>query len=606
MGLVKVLPSNISNLIAAGEVIQRPSSAVKELMENSVDAGAKNISVNISNGGRTLIQVIDDGCGMGREDALLCFERHATSKIKSAEDIARIGTFGFRGEALSSIVSVADVELKTRRECDEIGICVSYRNGEFKGEEAVSCPVGTIFEIRDIFFNIPARRRFLKSDVAEFSHITSEFLRVALTRNEINFKLTHNGKTIYHLNAVQNIKQRIQNVIGRELTSKLAEVNTQTNLIDIQGFIGTPDAARKVASNQYLFVNKRFFRSPYLHKAICRAYENLIPEGYSPSYFLYLDIDLERVDVNIHPTKTEIKFEDEQTIFQIVLSAIRESIGRNSFGPSIDFDLEGTPEIPTLSQGNSHPGYTPKMGVDYSNLFNPFTDGIKNFESEGFDSYKKQSAINENITETSGSLFNGKRPYSESIGDPFTQHTNLIVHNKYIVTTVKSGLLLINIKRAYFRILYERYMNMLQNDSIIAQQTLFPQEVTLPLETYTTLIDNLGNLSKYGFDIEDLGDNRININALPDGYVNDKESLASYIEQFAELLREGDVINEYTSSVAARLARGGSMGKFVISNNEAQILVDQLFACSEPSFTPEGKKCMTIITIDQLESILSN
>ena len=603
MGLVKVLPSNISNLIAAGEVIQRPSSAVKELIENSVDAGAKNISVNISNGGKTLIQVIDDGCGMSREDALLCFERHATSKIKSAEDISKIGTFGFRGEALSSIVSVADVELKTRREEDNIGICVSYRNGEFKGEESVSCPVGTIFEIRDIFFNIPARRRFLKSDTAEFSHITTEFLRVALTRNEINFKLTHNGKVIYHLTAVNNIKQRIQNVIGRELTGKLAEVNTTTNLIDIQGFIGTPDAARKVASNQYLFVNGRFFRSPYLHKAICRAYENLIPDGYSPSYFLYLNIDLGKVDVNIHPTKTEIKFEDEQTVFQIVLSAIRESIGRNSFGPSIDFDMEGVPEIPTLSQKPSHSNYTPKMGVDYSNLFNPFTDSINEFESEK-SNYNRQSVVSQGITETSGTIFSGKKPYSESIGDPFSQHTNLIVQNKYIITNVKSGLLLINIKRAYFRILYERYLNMLQTDSIISQQRLFPQEVTLPIETYSTLIDNLDHLSKYGFEIEDLGDNKITVNGLPDGYTNDKESLSNYIEEFVELLREGDVINDYTSSVAARLARGGSLGKFVISNNEAQILVDQLFACSEPAFTPEGKKCMTIITIDQLENLL--
>ncbi|MFA6895566.1 MAG: DNA mismatch repair endonuclease MutL, partial [Bacteroidales bacterium] len=324
--MLRVLPANISNLIAAGEVVQRPASVVKELMENAVDAGAKNISVIILDAGKTLIQVIDDGCGMTIDEAKLCFERHATSKINTADDLEHIMTYGFRGEALASVAAISEVTLKTRKADSEIGTHIEITGSKIVNEKPVSIPVGSNFAVRNIFFNVPARRKFLKTDAAELRHITSEFIKVALTRENISFKLTHNGKDIYNLKSVHNQKQRILESCGKEIIKELVDVNTETSVIKVSGFVGKPEDARKTLGNQYLFINGRYFKSPYINKAICKPYENLISNGYTPSYFIFLETDPEKIDVNIHPAKTEIKFEDDSMIFEIVLASVREAL----------------------------------------------------------------------------------------------------------------------------------------------------------------------------------------------------------------------------------------------------------------------------------------
>ena len=374
---IRILPSNIANMIAAGEVVQRPASVVKELMENAIDAGADQVTVVIQDSGRTLIQVIDNGCGMSPDQAVLCFERHATSKLQSVEDLNNILTFGFRGEALASIAAVAEVTLKTRREEDEVGCRIEYADSRHISTDEVATPRGANFSVRNLFYNVPARRKFLKSDAVEFKHIVSEFIRVALTCPETGFTLTHNDKDVYVLRPAKSLKFRIQDVLGTNVANEVVDVRIQTSVVNVNGFVGRPASARKGLGNQFFFVNGRYFRSPYLHKAVMKAYENLIPEGVTPSYFLYLDVNPQTVDVNIHPTKTEIKFEDDSVIFQTLYACIKEALGKNSFGDSIDFDREGIPELPALGKNfdEFRPVSEPVSSIDMT--FNPFdNDGL--------------------------------------------------------------------------------------------------------------------------------------------------------------------------------------------------------------------------------------
>ena len=371
---LRILPKNIADMIAAGEVVQRPASVVKELMENAVDAGATDIKVVVADAGRTLIQVIDNGCGMTPDDAVLCFERHATSKLASAEDLHHILTFGFRGEALASIVAVAEVTLRTRQEGEELGVEVTMAASENKGTREVSCPVGTNVAVRNLFYNIPARRKFLKSDNVELRHIVEEFQRVALTRPDIAFTLTHNGKDIHVVKPAPSHKFRIQDLLGPAIVGDIVDIEASTSLVSLQGYIGKPESARKTLGNQFFFVNGRYFRSPLLHKAVMKAYENLIPEGYTPSYFIYLDVDPSTVDVNIHPTKAEIKFEEDQILFQTVFAAVKEALGKVGVAGSIEFDNPEAREIPVIGTRfeEYRPSSVPTAGVDLD--FNPFED----------------------------------------------------------------------------------------------------------------------------------------------------------------------------------------------------------------------------------------
>lgn len=603
--MLKVLPTHISNLIAAGEVVQRPASVVKELMENAVDAGAENISVIISDSGRTLIQVIDDGCGMSKEDARLCFSRHATSKIASAEDLHSILTYGFRGEALPSIAAVSEVSLKTRKRGEDVGTEVIFAESGLLSQEAVSIPEGTNISVRNIFYNVPARRKFLKSDASEFRQIVSEFCRIALCHYEVSMKLTHNKKEIYILKGAKNVKQRILEISGKELIKELVDIRTETSVVSISGFIGKPEDARKNAAHQYFFVNGRFFKSPYLHKAVQKAYEKLVPEGYSPSYFLFFEIDPGCIDINIHPSKTEVKFEDESMIFQILNAAVRESLGMNSLGPSIDFDMEGVPEIPVPHRQGV---YTPPPKIDFDPLFNPFdtipmkgSTPIKESEQATIKmaahTYPQATG---NEVEGYGEVFEEKAALARSV---------LQIQGKYLLTTVKSGLLLIHISRAKERILYEQYLKTLDECIPMAQESLFPTTIELDAISYSILDEAQDLLPRIGFDISFIPPSTISVNGLPGGYSTDIPSVKGSIDELVVLLSEHgrDALSKADGrhEVALSLAKSGSRGSAIqLSSLEAQLLIDSLFACTEPERTPDGRICMSIITTEDLDKKL--
>ena len=603
--MLKVLPSHISNLIAAGEVVQRPASVVKELMENSVDAGAENITVVISDSGRTLIQVIDDGCGMSEEDARLCFTRHATSKIASADDLHSILTYGFRGEALPSIAAVSEVSLKTRKRGEEIGTEVVYAESGLVSQEATSCPEGTNISVRNIFYNVPARRKFLKTDAAELRQIVAEFCRVALCHYEVSMRLVHNRKDIFNLKGAKSVKQRILEISGKELAKELVDLRTDTSVVSISGFIGKPEGARKNAAHQYFFVNGRYFKSPYLHKAIMKGYEKLVPDGYSPSYFIFFETNPENIDVNIHPAKTEIKFEDDSMVFQILNASVRESLGMNSLGPSIDFDMEGAPEIPIPQKPNI---YTPPPKIDFDPLFNPF-DTIP---------MKGSTPINTNDQPMYGETIHSYTPkpepevegYGEVFEEKIAQTRNILqVQGKYLITTVKSGLLLIHISRAKERILYERYIKSLDDCTPLAQESLFPTTLEMDAISYSLLEEYRGLRHKIGFDISFVSPTEISVNGLPGGYSTDIPSIRSSVDELIILLsdfgRDALTRADGRHEVALSLAKSGAKGASIqLSNLEAQLLIDSLFACTEPDRTPDGRACMTIITTDDLDKKL--
>ena len=599
--MLKVLPSHISNLIAAGEVVQRPSSVVKELIENSIDAGAENITVVISDSGRTLIQVIDDGCGMSDDDARLCFSRHATSKISKAEDLNSILTYGFRGEALPSIAAVAEVTLKTRKRGEEIGTEVVFSESGMISQEPSSCPEGTNISVRNIFYNVPARRKFLKSDASEFRQIVSEFCRVALCHYEVSMRLVHNKKDIYILKGARNVKQRILEISGKELIKELVDLRTDTSMVSISGFIGKPEDARKNAAHQYFFVNGRFFKSPYLHKAIQKAYEKLVPEGYSPSYFIFLEINPENIDINIHPSKTEVKFEDEPMIFQILNASVRESLGMNSLGPSIDFDMEGAPEIPVPHKQGV---YTPPPKIDFDPLFNPFDSvpisGARATNGAGKPDNTIPKYQAEPEVEGYGEMFEEKIAESRSI---------LQVQGKYLLTTVKSGLLLIRISRARERILYEKYLRQLDDCTPLVQESLFPTSLELDPISYSLLDEASDLLPKMGFDVSFLPGNTISVNGVPEGYPTDIPSVKNSIDELVILLSDHgrEALNRADGrhEIALSLAKSGSKGPSAqLSHLEAQLLIDSLFGCMEPDRTPEGRVCMSIITTEDLDKKL--
>ena len=579
--MIRVLPAHISNLIAAGEVVQRPASVVKELVENAVDAGATNIHVIIRDSGRTLIQIIDDGCGMSPEDARTAFLRHATSKITSAEDLSNIHTFGFRGEALASVCSVAEVTLRTKRANDPTGIEIKFAESKQVSEGEVSTPNGSNFMVRNLFYNIPARRKFLKSDATEFRQILSEFSRIAITRPDMHFRLSHNSGEILNLPPA-TLKKRIQDTAGKDMGKELVEISVKTSIINISGYIGKPEDSRKTPGYQYLFANNRYFRSPYFQKAVLKAYDGLIQEGTLPSFFIFFETDPQKLDVNIHPSKTEIKFEDDSAIFDILYSGTRESLGKNSFMPSIDFDQEGAPDIPKVNTSF----YVAPPKINYDPLFNPFKD----LGGEHTSSYSSN--------EGSDPLFNDEAIPAKPL---------LQISGKYIMTTIKSGVILIDIKRARERILYEKYTETLREGVGIIQQSLFPVSVEAGLNTLSILKENESVLKYLGFDIS-LNHETATVSALPEGFSDDFETMEEVLDNLAEMLSEegNDFGKRSVEQLAAKLAKAGSFGKNEpLKNLEAQTLVDTLFACKEPNYTPSGNSCLRVITADELSTILN-
>ena len=618
--MLQVLPSHISNLIAAGEVIQRPSNVVKELMENAVDAGATSVLVVINDSGRTLIQVIDNGCGMTPQEAALCFERHATSKIAKAEDLYSIETYGFRGEALASVAACADVTLKTRKEDSECGTEVHIAESSIISQSETSCPVGCNFAIRNIFYNVPARRKFLKSDNVEYRQIVSEFTRVALTRTDVEFKLIHNSKEVLHATPASNIKQRITQLCGKDIAKDLITTQTDTNIVSIRGFIGRPEFAKKSQPNQYLFVNGRYFKSPLLHKAIVKAYGNLIPDSTSPSYFLFLEIEPGSMDVNIHPSKTEIKFENDGVIFEIITACVKEAIGEASFVPSIDFDTEGAPEIPVLKTGfSSQRGFAPPK-VNCDPLFNPFDEEKKsgarwNSSSEwnsnqqdfndtpafeGNPLFDREHTPVENDTHTNG--YGGFFNEDNACANPL-----LVLKGKYILTTVKSGLMLIDIARAKERIFYERYLSTITDATQPVQEQMFPQTIDLDHNSYHLLMEHQELVKRLGFDIRPFGENCVVLYGTPatlsDGNMDAQECIFALIADLQETGK--DFEQEAKERIALDMVRKSGITRAVsMGNTQAQELIDSLFACSEPNRTPQGDPVMAIITMEELANKL--
>ena len=613
-------------MIAAGEVVQRPASVVKELMENAVDAGADQVTVVIQDAGRTLIQVIDNGCGMTPDQAVLCFERHATSKLQSAEDLNNILTFGFRGEALASIAAVAEVTLKTRKEDSELGCQVEFADSRHLSTQEVSTAKGSNFCVRNLFYNVPARRKFLKSDNVEFKHIVTEFIRVSLTRPEIGFTLTHNGKDVYVLKPAMSLKYRVRDVIGSNVTDDLVDIGADTSVALISGFVGRPDAARKMLGNQYFFVNGRFFKSPYLHKAVMKAYENMIPDGYTPSYFIYMTINPQSVDVNIHPTKTEIKFEDDSIIFQTLYACIREVLGRNSFGESIDFDREGMPEIPALG-GNFdefRPITEPRLEID--DTYNPFeNDGFPSVSSPfantigGLD--KEAEAAHASATRGSsyGPATYGQGSYGHEAAAFIQQRDDygklfedkvapgkavLMVQGKYIVSTSRSGLMIINAPRAMERILYDRFTEALSMNSHLTQTALFPVTVQVGVENMCLFQEHAEMLASLGFDIAPFGPDTIVVNGVPEGYSAEAGKVMSMVSDLLLVLAEDHsaLPEMMVSNMAARLAKLGALSSDPITNPaEAQRLIDSLLACENPEYTIAGRRVIALVPTEEIE-----
>ena len=614
--IIHLLPDSIANQIAAGEVIQRPASVVKELVENAVDAGAGHIQVNIKDAGRTLVQVIDDGKGMSETDARMAFERHATSKISTADDLFSLHTMGFRGEALASIVAVSQVELRTRLKGAELGTHLVFSGSELESVEPDACTEGSIFSVKNLFFNVPARRKFLKSNETEFRNIINEFERIALVNSQVALSLYHNDTEIFNL-PESGLRQRIVNVYGKTLNQKLLSVDAQSSLVTISGFVGRPDSAKKRGALQYFFVNGRFMKHPYFHKAVMQAYEQLIPAGEQPNYFIYFTLDPATIDVNIHPTKTEIKFENEQPIWQILMAATREALAKSSAIPTIDFDVEDAIDIPVYNpvkeaapykapcvQVNS--GYNPfetssykKPEFDWSKLYNDF-EGDRNAIRQGAEltgsflapdlSEPAIEADEVVVQDTSGSLFN-------DVSNPCYQYKG-----KYIITSLKSGLALIDQHRAHVRILFDQYITSIRQQRGASQQVLFPEIVEFTAGEATVLPTLLEDMRFIGFDLTNLGNNSYAINGLPAG-VENLDPVSLIRNMVDRVIDTGcEVHEEICDSLALSLAKAAAIrpGK-ILSGEEMDNLLASLFSCQESNLTPDGKTIISKLTDEELE-----
>lgn len=620
---IRILPSNIANMIAAGEVVQRPASVVKELMENAVDAGADTVTVAVQDAGRTLIQVMDNGCGMSPDEAVLCFERHATSKIASVEDLSAIQTFGFRGEALASIAAVAEVTLKTRREEDELGCEVVFSDSRHLSTREVSTPRGANFAVRNLFYNVPARRKFIKSDNVEMKHIVTEFLRIALTRPYLNLTLTSNGREVYVLKKANSLKFRIQDLLGSPVVNSVVDIFTETSVVNISGYAGRPDAARKNQGNQYFFVNGRYFRSPYLHKAVMNAYGNLLQEGVSPAYFIYLEVDPHTMDVNISPTKTEVKFEEDNVIFQTLYACIKEALGKSSFGDAIDFDREGAPEIPVLSRKyrETHPVADP--GVDFNPGYNPFEhDGFPSETSPysntlGYPGTEDPVQAGpehpvEQVPVDPGGDFRARGSFAvdrrEDYGKLFEDKTlpstqTMVLKGKYILTPVKSGVMIVNIRRARERILYEANMKSLAKDGKVTQESLFPVTVRIGVAEMYLFSEYRHVLETLGFDIEPADNGAVTVNGVPQGFSTAPEDVEKMLPELIMALSDDHLSASegMLSSLAGRLAWLGSVNSNPVRTQvEAQRLIDDLFACTNTEFTESGHRIVSVLTEDEI------
>lgn len=609
--IIQLLPDSVANQIAAGEVIQRPASVIKELVENSVDAGAKNIDVAVVDAGRTSIQVIDDGKGMSETDARLAFERHATSKIRQAEDLFNLHTNGFRGEALASIAAVAQVVLKSRQEGEEVGTQLSISGSRFEGQEACSSSVGSVFSVNNLFYNVPARRKFLKSNSTELNNILTAFERIVLVNPQIAFTLHSNNTELFNLKA-GNLRQRIIDVFGKRINQDLLPVNVETNMCKISGFVGKPESARKKGAHQFFFVNGRYMKHPYFNKAVMTAYDRLVPQGEQVPYFLYFDVNPNDIDVNIHPTKTEIKFENEQAIWQILMAAVKESIGMFNDVPSIDFDTEDKPDIPVYNPDVVSSASAPKISL------NPHYNPFKSSPSSGkptavkpvYEQWEQlyEGLNNQDSVEREADIFE-----SESETEINTSQSILAEKSpahyqykgKYVMTAVKSGLMIIDQHRAHVRVLYERYLEQIQQQTSHSQKVLFPEVLQFPVSDEVILDKLLPEMSKMGFELDNLGGGSYAVNAIPTGL--DGVNPLHLVQDMVFSAKEKGVkaLDEVHQSLALTLARNAAIPQGqVLSNEEMETLVNDLFACSNVNYTPDGKNVLCILKQQEIEHLL--
>ena len=629
MGKLQVLPAQLANMIAAGEVVQRPSSVVKELVENAVDSGADRIDVIISDSGRTLIQVIDNGCGMSASDAVLCFERHATSKIATSSDLEAIMSYGFRGEALASIAAVAEVTLKTRREQDESGTQVVIGDSGKLRSSGVSTPKGSNFIIRNLFYNTPARRKFLKGDNVELRHIVDEFVHIAVPHPEIAFSLVHNGRQLYVLKKAKSLKYRIMDVMGMNVADTLVDLSAQTSELNVSGFIGTPRSAKKTQVNQLFFVRGRFFRSPYLHKAVMKAYEEMIPEGVTPAYFIFLDADPSAVDVNVSPTKTEIKFQNESIVFQIIYACVKETLGRNSFGASLDFESEGSIDIPIIGDGfAAYRDANPLTFGGGNPNFNPFDPDSSlppsgstpsgNVSGQFFPDSGSSGGGAGLCADASGASGGGQaglyQDYPPRMGkdqsygvlfESKCMSNTLVLHKRFILTPVASGLMLVNCRRAFERILYERMLKALSSNNHVSQKALFPVQVQIGVQERLILEGASETLERLGFDITPFGTDSVVVNAVPEGMSCEEGKVRTMLDDIVAVLSEpGSGLQEVLNQrMAARFAALGAASFEIGSDPMApRRLIDTLFACENAELTPGGRKIVAIVGIDEIEN----
>lgn len=607
--LIQLLPDSVANQIAAGEVVQRPASVIKELVENSIDAGSTKIQVILKDAGKTLIQVIDNGCGMSENDARMCFERHATSKIRKALDLFDIRTMGFRGEAMASIAAIATVEMKTKKSDNELGLHIRISGSKLETQEPVSCQNGTNISVKNLFFNVPARRKFLKSNSTELKHIMEEFQHIALGFPEIEMKLVHNDVEIYNL-PPSKIHNRIINILGKSASQNLIPIESETSMAKIIGYVGKPEHARKTPGEQFFFVNKRFMKHPYFYRAVIKAYENILQPGLLPSFFIYFDVNPESIDINIHPTKTEIKFENEKALWPIVQATVKEGLGKFNIAPSIDFNQETAFDIPIMRKGETVE--PPQIKINPS--YNPFDTKSTPATSTSYNKPKQQSTSNWE------QLYQGfEKQKNDQFSTEITQQTQPIQHTiqsepknetgrffqikgKYILTAVKSGLMLIDQKRAHQRIIFDEYIYKTGSQSGVGQKLLYPHKVELDAVDSSLFNSLLPEINRLGFEVEDFGKNTFVINSVPAEFPD--TDAGEWVTQIIDSVKNNE--KDFTEAIRENIVK--SLAKFlsipygkVLSQEEMAHINDKLFVSQMPNLTPDGKTIISIIAMDDLE-----
>jgi DNA mismatch repair protein MutL len=630
LDIIQLLPDSIANQIAAGEVVQRPASVVKELLENAIDAGATNVQLIVREAGKTLIQVIDDGTGMSETDARMCFERHATSKIRTSDDLFKIKTMGFRGEAMASIAAVAQVEMRSRRAVDELGILIRIEASEIKQQEAVSMEKGTNIQVKNLFFNVPARRNFLKSNPVEMRHILDEFQRVSLANAEIAFSLYHNDSEIYNL-PVGKLSRRIVDLFGKNYREQLAPCEEETSFVSVRGYVGKPEFSKKTRGEQFFFANNRFIKNGYLNHAVMSAFEGLIPDGTHPFYVLFIEIDPIHIDINVHPTKTEIKFDDERTVYAIVQAAVRKAMSQHNLTPSLDFETDVNYTQNIFNFGNSpfgnqdnkaeiargeggastyaRPEVTPREKSNLTNwnkLYEGLEKGTQGFEKQGV--RQEMFELGKEFEHSSSVLQSKANSIPDNRlqrGNRDSEATTFQIHNRYIVSQVKSGMLLIDQRAAYERILYEKFSQHLQKHNGASQQLLFPTTVRLTPVDFHLLLEIQDEIRNLGFVLSVTDHESFTVNGIPADSPDENEQamIEGLLEQFKH--NEAHLHLDKSENVARSMAKrtAGRFGNHALTVLEMNALVEQLFASSNPSYTPSGGQTMKILSLEEIAGL---